>query len=278
MSGRAAEARSRASWAACESLNDPTWITQLPIDGPAGRGGCRAGRNGRAGDALIGRRRLGEGLRRGRRDRQRGRGHGQSRRRLRDDQARIEIGRGVAGRRRLADRGPGREPHRLGRGEAVVHQLGHHAVALAGAVAAHHHADQAAIVAHRRHHEIEAGSVGIAGLEAVGAVVGQQHAIVVLENAAAIGIALHREDRIVVREIAHQREGEPGQVARRRDLVAVGQARGIAKHRRRHAELAGLVRHELREAQLRRRPAPRRARSRHRWPSGSPAPSWHRAR
>ena len=46
-------------------------------------------------------------------------------------------------------------------------------------------ADQPAIVTHRRHHEIEAGGDRLFGLEPIGALVGSEHAIVVLEDSAA---------------------------------------------------------------------------------------------
>ena len=177
VSGSAAVARSRASWAACGSLNEPTWITQLPSGGVSG---AAAARHRGAGDAERPRRRggAGGGRREARPWRPRRRA-ATSRRSWRRDRTWRRCSAPTAA---CAIEVQGESRMACGDREAAIHQVGHHAVALAGAVAAHHDADQAAVVAHRRHHEIEARGVGVAGLQAVGAVVGAEHAIVVLER------------------------------------------------------------------------------------------------
>ena len=57
--------------------------------------------------------------------------------------------------------------------------------------------------------------------------------------------ALGAEIGIVLREIAHQAQAQSGHVARRCDLVGIGQARGIGEGGAAHADGAGGPRHAL---------------------------------
>ena len=64
-------------------------------------------------------------------------------------------------------------------GLAFNRMLGHVQIALAGVGGADHHPDQPHVAAHRGGHEVEAGRLDIAGLDAVGAGIGLQQMVMV---------------------------------------------------------------------------------------------------
>ncbi len=123
-------------------------------------------------------------------------------------------------------------------------------VARPGGLAAEHHGDQAPAVAHRRGGEVVARGPGVAGLEAVGSGVALQQLVVVAVGAALVAEALGRKVLVVLREVADQRAGQRGHVARRRELPTVVQSRGVAEAGARHAQRRGLLGHAAGEAAL----------------------------
>ncbi len=102
--------------------------------------------------------------------------------------------------------------------------------------AAHHHRDQRASVAMHGGQQIEAGGAGVAGLDAVDAVDAAEQVIVVADHLAVVVELVRREIVEVFGKALLQRAAEHGQVARGGDLLVVGQARGVAIDRARHAE------------------------------------------
>ena len=70
--------------------------------------------------------------------------------------------------------------------EIFGEQVAHDGVARSAAVASHHHADQKAVAAMHRGHEIEAGGAGVAGLDTVDALDAADQMIVVADGLAVI--------------------------------------------------------------------------------------------
>ena len=91
--------------------------------------------------------------------------------------------------------------------------------------------------------EIEAGGVGVTGLDAVHALVAVHEIVVTAHGAAAEIEACRRKQPVFVRIILHQRDGERRHIARRGHLAAVRQAGGVDEDGAAHTELAGLGRH-----------------------------------
>ena len=145
----------------------------------------------------------------------------------------------------LGDRGNGS----LGRGllEIFGEQVAHDGVARAAAAASHHHADQMAVAAAHRGHKVEAGRAGVAGLDAIDAIDAAEQMIVVADRLAVIIERLRREVAVVARETVLDGAAQRRLIARRRHLVVVGQAGGIAIDRLGHAERACLAGHQLGE-------------------------------
>ncbi len=110
-----------------------------------------------------------------------------------------------------------------------------------------HHADQMAVAAAHRGHEIEAGGAGVAGLDAVDALDAAEQVIVVADRLAVIVERRCREVAVVAREAILDGAAERRLIARRRHLFVVGQARGVAIGRPAHAERARLAGHQLGE-------------------------------
>lgn len=183
----------------------------------------------------------------GRRDRTGGR-HGRGARlgfgRTRSDLGFGDID-GAVGGIAFGDRGD----RTLGRAliEVLGQQIAHGGVARTAAAAAQHHADEMAVTAAHRAHEVEAGGAGIAGLDAVDAFDIAEQAIVVADRLAAIVKHRRCEIAVVARVAILDRAAERGLIARRGQLFVVGQAGGVAIGGLAHAERARLSRHQLGE-------------------------------
>src|SRR4030095_11354881 len=104
----------------------------------------------------------------------------------------------------------------------------------------------AVAVAHRAH-EIEAGRVGVAGLDAVNAFDAAKQAVVIANCIALVNKGRGAEVAIVTREAILDRAAERSLIARAGDLIIVRQARGVAIDRLGHAERARLAGHQLGE-------------------------------
>ena len=92
--------------------------------------------------------------------------------------------------------------------------------------------------------KIEAGSIGIAGLDAVHALVAIHEVVVAGDRLAAELEALRREKRVVLREVAHEGDTEGRHVAGRGELLVMRKAGRVEEGRVHHAECAGLARHQ----------------------------------
>ena len=126
-------------------------------------------------------------------------------------------------------------------------QVAHGGIARTAAAASEHHADQMAVAAAHRGHEVETGGAGVAGLDAIDALDVAEQAVVIADRVATIDEARGGEVAIIAREPILDRTAERRLIARGGDLFAVGQAVGIAIHRLGHAERARLARHQLGE-------------------------------
>ncbi len=120
-------------------------------------------------------------------------------------------------------------------------------VASAGRAPAHHDGDQLSIAAHDRGDQIEAGLVDEAGLDAVDALDAPEQPVVVADGLAAEVEAACAEVLVILREMLAQCDAERRHVAGRGHLRVVRQAVGVLERGARHAELARLGGHHLRE-------------------------------
>ncbi len=136
-------------------------------------------------------------------------------------------------------------------GQCRVKQRLHLGVALARRVATEDGGDNVLAVAAHGGHEVEARGARVAGLDAVGAAIARQQRIVVAIVFSAVGETAGRKQPVVAREVVLQPQPESDHIARRRDLLGVGQARGIAERGVRHADLARLARHQVGEVRFR---------------------------
>src|SRR5437660_3437841 len=93
-----------------------------------------------------------------------------------------------------------------------------------------------------RGYEIEAGSTGIAGLDAVDALDITEQVIVIADRLSVIGKCLSREVAIVARKAVLNGAAQCRLVSRGRHLRVVRQTGGVAIGRAAHAECAGLAR------------------------------------
>ena len=89
---------------------------------------------------------------------------------------------------------------------------------------AHDHADHVLVVANRRRHQIEAGNLRVAGLDAVGTLKRGEKIVVGAVDAAAVSERRDREVVIILREIIGDMTAKQGHVARRGELLEIGQA------------------------------------------------------
>ena len=122
--------------------------------------------------------------------------------------------------------------------EVLGEHLPHVGIARLGGAPAHHHAHEPLLAPPDGGDEIEARGVDVAGLDAVGALVAAEEAVVAGDGAALVDEAPRAEIGIVLREVAHQAEAQRGHVARCRHLAGIGQARGIGECGARHAHVA----------------------------------------
>ena len=126
-------------------------------------------------------------------------------------------------------------------------QVAHDCIARAAGAAAEHDADQMAVAALDRGDEVEAGGAGETGLDAVDALDAAEQLVVIADRLAAIVEAVGREVPVVAREAVLDGAAERGLIARRGDLLGIGQAVRVAIGRAVHAERARLARHQLGE-------------------------------
>ena len=155
-----------------------------------------------------------------------------------------DIGGGF-GRVALGDRGDGALAGGLF--EIFGEQVAHDGVARAAAAASQDHADQEAVAAVHRGHEIESRGARVTGLDAVHAFDAADQVIVIADRLAMIVERCRGEVAIVARKAVLDGAAQRRLIARRRDLFVVGQARGIAIGRPAHAERARLAGHHLGE-------------------------------
>ena len=156
--------------------------------------------------------------------------------------------------------------------EVFGEQIAHDGIARTAAAAAQHHADQMAVAAAHRGHEIEAGSAGVTGLDAVDAFDIAEQAVVVADRLAAIIEHAGREVTVVAREAILDRAAERRLIARGGDLFIVGQAVGVAIDRLASCRARAPCASSAWRNRLHRRRWLRRSRRRRRWPSASPVP------
>ena len=102
----------------------------------------------------------------------------------------------------------------------------------------------ARVTAHRED-DVEAGIVDVAGLHAVDAGNAAEQVIVVAHLSAVVGERARAEVVVVIRKAILDGAGENSHVARRGDLVIVGQTGRVAIDRVRHAERPSLGGHQL---------------------------------
>ncbi|MNZ90611.1 hypothetical protein D3C78_1095770 [compost metagenome] len=95
--------------------------------------------------------------------------------------------------------------------------------------------------------EVEAGGIGITGLDAVHALITIHQIVVATDAFSPETEGFHGEEAVFLGKVALQRKAELGHVARSRHLRFAGQAGGVAEHRLGHAELAGLAGHHVGE-------------------------------
>ena len=105
-------------------------------------------------------------------------------------------------------------------------------------------------IAHRRGREIEPRGVDVAGLDAIEAGIPVHQVVVIAHLLAAEHKCPRREITVFARELVIERQRQPGDVARRRALVWIGQARGVVINRRIHPELTRLPTHLLGEGRF----------------------------
>ncbi len=170
----------------------------------------------------------------------------------------------------LGDRGDGAIGGALG--EIFRKQVAHGGIARTAAAASEHHADQMAVAAAHRGHEIEAGGAGVAGLDAVDALDIAEQAVVIADRMATIDEARGGEVAIIAREAFLDRAAERRLIARGGDLLARWAGRWrcdtpSCSCRARAPCASSAWRNRLR----RRKWLPRSRRTR-RWPSASPVP------
>ena len=127
----------------------------------------------------------------------------------------------------------------------------HDAVARAGGAAAQDDADQRAAVLVHRGHQVEAGGVGVAGLDAVDAVDLAEQMVVIADDFAGVVEFVRREIMEILREFFLHGLRQDREVMRRGELLGVGQAGSVAVKRARHAEFVGLLGHFARRRRIR---------------------------
>src|SRR5258705_11088119 len=104
-----------------------------------------------------------------------------------------------------------------------------------------------AVAPAHRGHEIEAGGARVPGLDSINALDIAKQAIVVADRMTAVVERHCREIAVIARETVLDGAAQRRLIPRRRNLIVVGQAGGIAIASPRHAERAGLARHPLAE-------------------------------
>ena len=155
---------------------------------------------------------------------------------------------GAHRRRRFRDHRRGAAGRRLN--DVALDQLAHARVARAARGAAEHDGDDMAPVAVNRGDQIEAGVVGVAGLDAVHALHAAEQMVVVAHRHAAVAEARQREIMVVLREALLDRAAEDRLIARGGELVGARQSRRVDIDRARHAERVRLARHQPAEVVL----------------------------
>ena len=136
---------------------------------------------------------------------------------------------------------------RLEETESVVEELLVVVRALFLARRAHHDRDQALIAAQGRRRQAETRFAGVAGLDAVdGRIAPQQRVAVVLRDAVPLEV-LDRVDLVFVGIIADQRTRQQRDIARGGVVIRIRQAARIDVMRAGHAELSGVLVHQLSE-------------------------------
>src|SRR4029453_13559354 len=104
-----------------------------------------------------------------------------------------------------------------------------------------------AVAPAHRGHEIEAGGSGVAGFDTIYALDITQQAIVVADRMTPIVEPPSREEGGIPRKTVLDGTAQRRLIARRGNLIVVGQAGGVAIDGSRHAERASLARHQLGE-------------------------------
>jgi hypothetical protein len=140
-----------------------------------------------------------------------------------------------------------------GRGLADVagQQLDHVVVAGPRRGTAEHGGDQMAVVAPKRGDQVEAGGVGVAGLDPVDAFQPVEQPVVVRDGAAAPGEAAGREIAVIGGEAFLQRSAEGDHVACGGNLARIRKTRGIVEDGAAHADPFGGGGHPAGEGILR---------------------------
>ncbi|MCY1234392.1 hypothetical protein D9M72_469740 [compost metagenome] len=132
----------------------------------------------------------------------------------------------------------------------AIEKCRHLGIAAARRPPTEHDADHPAIAVLDGADEIEAGSVGIAGLDAVHALVAIHQIVVAADLAAAEAEALGGKRPVFSGKVAHQRDGKRRHLTRCRHLLAGRQAGGVGEDRLAHAELPRLGGHHPGEVGL----------------------------
>src|SRR3954466_374790 len=113
------------------------------------------------------------------------------------------------------------------------------------AVTAHHHADDVCAATNNGRNEVEAGSVGVAGLDSVSSRITAEQVVVAHMNAAAEFKPGQRKVMEILWEVVSQVTGQNPEICGGGDLPVVGQARSVMVERIAHAKLVRSLRHQL---------------------------------
>src|SRR5262245_2503219 len=105
-----------------------------------------------------------------------------------------------------------------------VEKRPHGGVALSTGLSSQHHGDKMLIAAMHRGSQIESACVGVAGLDAVTALVAEEELIVIAILAAIEAEITRLEDLIIFRVVMDEVGSERRRVARRGDLVLIWKA------------------------------------------------------
>ena len=121
---------------------------------------------------------------------------------------------------------------------------------MTGRASAEHHGDDAPPIEFCGGEHVEARRADVAGLDSVHVLQPAEQAVVVAQHATAHAMLGLAEVGELAREAILDRAAENRQIAGGRHLLRIGQARGVAEHRARHAQRLGLAGHQAREILL----------------------------